>query len=86
MAGEAPILADPHNTGKATRPHSADYAEQSQFERSVKFEVSSVKQERPSIEPSDFTLHTSHFPSRQAASQTGDRAKQSQLRQGRNER
>jgi len=31
MAGEAPILADPQNAGKATRPRSANHAKQSQF-------------------------------------------------------
>jgi hypothetical protein len=43
------------------RTRGADCAKQSQFERSVKFEVSSVKCEGRSVKPSDFTLQTSHF-------------------------
>jgi hypothetical protein len=45
--------------GDAT-PQGGNDAKRSQFGKSLKFDVSSVKQEKPMVESSNFTLYTSH--------------------------
>ena len=63
MAGKLPILScldlateEPTISPPLCREWKADRAKQSQSERSFKFEVSRVKQERSSNESSDVTL------------------------------